>query len=118
MKTLPEVQEELARIGDDFSRLQHKIGKAAQEYETLHAEATAAVDAYVTEHRKDIAVGIIKSVAATACRRELKAASDAKGRLKLLEWHFKALDKQLETARSQNAALTTEMQLTRTGYGT
>ena len=91
MRTLPEVQEELERIGNEFSRLQHKIGKAAQEYEKLHADN---------------------------CKEELKAAADSKGRLKLLEWHFKSLDKQLEAARSQNSTLNTEMQLTRTGYGT
>ena len=118
MRSLPEVQEELARIGDDFSRLQHQIGKAAQEYERLHDEATAAVAAHVSKWQDSVRIGIADKVAAHACRTQLKAAADAKGRLKLLEWHFKSLDKQLEAARSQNSTLNTEMQLTRTGYGT
>ena len=118
MRTLPEVQEELERIGNEFSRLQHKIGKAAQEYERLHAEATAAVAAWVSGHLGSVSVGIADKVAAANCRVELKAAADSKGRLKLLEWHFKSLDKQLEAARSQNSTLNTEMQLTRVGYGT
>lgn len=118
MRSLPEVQEELEKIGDLFSRLQSPYANAVEERERTKTAKDLAIANFIRENIGLYPATQIKEVATSHNSELVKAAGDAEGEYQKYKVFHQILDRRLEAVRSQNSTLNTEMSLTKTGYHT
>ena len=118
MRSLPEVQEELEKIGDLFSRLQSPYADAAEARERAKTAKEIAIADFIRENIGQYPATQIKEIATSHHSELVEAAGKAEGEYQKYKVFFQSLDRQLEAVRSQNSTLNTEMQLTKTSYHT
>ena len=116
MRTLPEVLDSLEILDKQLERMQREYPVVVREYESKAEEADAAIHNFMSTHGGP--EWKAKAQAHAANEVVLAQAAEAKSRYQAGKTLLNILDRRADLVRSELSALKSEMEVTRTGYGT
>ena len=116
MRSLPEVLESLEVLDRHLERMQREFPVVVREYESRAEAADAALHNFMATHPGP--EWKAKAQAHAANEAVLAEAGEAKSRYQAGKTLLNILDRRADLVRSELSALKSEMEVTRTGYGT
>lgn len=116
MRTLPEVLESVDGLEKQLERMQREFPSVVKEHESKADEAEAAIHLFMAEHSGP--EWKAKAQAHAANKELLAEAAEARSRYQAGKVMMSILDRRADLVRSYLSALKSEMEVTRTGYGT
>ena len=108
--------DSLAILDRQLERMQREYPIVVREYESKSEEADAALYNFMASHPGP--EWKAKAQAHAASEAILAEAAEAKSRYQAGKTLLNILDKRADLVRSELSALKSEMEVTRTGYGT
>ena len=116
MRSLPEVLESLEVLDRHLERMQREFPVVVREYESKAEAADAALHNFMATHPGP--EWKAKAQAHAANEAVLAEAGEARSRYQAGKTLLNILDRRADLVRSELSALKSEMEVTRTGYGT
>ena len=116
MRSLPEVLESLDSLDKTLERLQRELPPIIRDHEVNSEAKDLAVSHAMSIHQGP--EWKARACAYTLCSKEIEQAANTRGRVEAGKTMLKITLGRLDGLRSELSALKSEMEMTRTGYGT